>query len=236
MDEKDFILQSRYQIRPAVNSVTDILLQTEIRIEPRLIKILCILAKHPGQLVTRDKLVADVWNDYGGGEAGLTHAISSLRKLLNDSSKQLIETIPTKGYILHAAISDASNLNKAKESDQKRKFPRRFISYASAISIAAVMIYFLFQFQTTDKKQAQTVPLANKSVSVPFDEVNKKTEETWFNTITTVGDDGTEYKLKVIGDRRPEFYINKKLVSPDEMEKHFDLINNLKVQLRRRSE
>ena len=49
--------------------------------------------------------------------------------------------------------------------------------------------------------------------------INKKIEENSLNTIITIGDDSTVYKLRVVGDSRPEFYVNQRLLSPDEMEK-----------------
>lgn len=195
-------------------------------------KLLCILAKQHGQLVKREQLVNEIWNDYGGGEAGLNHAVSTLRKLLNDTSKDLIETIPTKGYILHAEISEPQPILHHPISAPKR-FSNRSVAYGSIILLAFIVLYFLLPFRATDKSEAGLTSV--KELTVPFANVNKKTEETWLNTIVTVDDDSTEYKLKVIGDRRPELQINGRALSPDEMEKHLDLINNLRKQLRERS-
>jgi DNA-binding winged helix-turn-helix (wHTH) protein len=75
MDQQEFILAARLCVRPAANSVFDIDLQTEVRLEPRLMKLLCILSEQAGQLVSREQLVKEIWDDYGGGEEGLTHAV-----------------------------------------------------------------------------------------------------------------------------------------------------------------
>jgi len=232
MDQNDFIIASRYQIRPALNAISDILLQIEVRVEPRLMKVLCILSSHPRQLVTREQLVKEIWADYGGGEEGLNHAISSLRKLLNDASKELIQTIPKKGYILHGEIASFSKENKAVVSKEKR-YRRKPALYASAILLMAIVLYGIKYFQLRGKRDA-TLTSTAKEISVPFSEVNKKTKETRLNTIITVGADSIQYKLKVVGDSRPQFYINGRLLSPDEMENHLDLINNLKGQLIKR--
>lgn len=233
MSEKDFILQQRFEVRPSTNAVTDTMLQREMKVEPRLMKLLCILAKQPGQLVKREQLVSEIWNDYGGGEAGLNHAISMLRKLLDDPSKELIETIPTKGYILHAEINDLQPVTGINTTEPKR-FSNRSVLYTSVILFAAIIVYFLFQLLTGNKDEAGS--LTTKELTIPYDKVDKKTEETWENTIITTGDDSTEYKLKVVGDRRPEFYINGRLLTPDEMENHLELINNLKKKLKERNQ
>jgi len=232
MDRKDFILASRYQVQPGINVVVDILLETELRVEPRIMKVLCILSSFPGQLVTRAYLVKEIWEDYGGGEEGLTHAISSLRKLLNDATKELIETIPKKGYILHAEIRAA--IEKPKAGVSKERFGRKLVLYGSAILLVAILVFALLRLQLNEEKEDMEISKA-KELMIPFKEVIKKTGENWLNTIVTVAEDSTRYKLKIVGDSRPEFYINGRLVSPDEMEMHLDLINNLKRELRKRS-
>lgn len=231
MDEKDFVLQSRYEVRPTSNSIIDLSLQQEVRLEPRLIKLLCILAQHSGQMVRREQLITEVWNDYGGGEAGLNNAISSLRKVLNDNSKELIETIPTKGYVLHGEITELQTATR-KTSPIKRKFSKRWVVYASFILVLAIISFLLVKDHLNSKND---VALVQKGLVVPYEAAENKSTENWTNTIVTIGKDSTEYKLKVLGDRRPEFYINGKLLSPDEMERHLDLINSLKTQLQKRN-
>lgn len=233
MDDKQFILQQRFIIRPSTNAITDTLLQKEVKVEPRLIKLLCVLAKHQGQLVKREQLISEIWNDYGGGEAGLNHGISTLRKLLQDTSKNLIETIPTKGYILHAGVEEPQTISQQVFPAPKR-FPVRSVVSASLLLLAAITFYFLWQTGTADKNKKGTS--FSGELRVPFTEVNRKTAETSLNTIIAHDKDSTEYKLKIIGDGRPEFYINGRLLSPDEMEKHLELINNLKKQLRERNQ
>ncbi|MDB5197974.1 MAG: hypothetical protein JWP88_2345 [Flaviaesturariibacter sp.] len=194
-------------------------------------KLLCILADHQEQVVKREQLVSEIWNDYGGGEVGLTHAVSMLRKLLDDTTKTLIETIPTKGYILHAEIEDLQLSTGSPLAEPKRLSKRVFL-YSGVALLALISLFFLFG-QLTGRR-AEVGPLTKITLSTPYDKVNQKTEETLENTIISIGSDSTEYKLKVMGDSRPQFYINGKLVSPDEMENHLELINNLKKQLEQR--
>ena len=231
MDEKDFLLQQRFLVRPTVHTVMDTLLQQEMKVEPRLIKLLCILATQPGQLVKREQLITEIWNDYGGGEAGLNHAISSLRKLLHDNSKALIETIPTRGYILHAEISELKSSADHVLSKSKKGF-KQPILYVSVILFSVILIYFLLEMQAANKNSSSISP--QKELTIPFDKVNGQSEENSLNTIITYGKDSTEYKLKMIGDGRPEFYVNGKLLTPDEMEKYLDLIHRLQQQSRER--
>ena len=55
--------------------------------------------------MSRKMIVKEIWNDYPGADEGLNQAISTLRKLLNDDKKSVIETLPKTGYCFHGTIS-----------------------------------------------------------------------------------------------------------------------------------
>ncbi|HEX6193575.1 MAG TPA: winged helix-turn-helix domain-containing protein [Chitinophagaceae bacterium] len=107
--EESFYINNRFFINPVRNMVTDRDKDEENRIEPRLMSLLCLLAADPRRVVLRETLIKKIWDDYGGADEGLNQGISFLRKLLNDTDKKLIETVPKKGYILNADISRDSN-------------------------------------------------------------------------------------------------------------------------------
>src|SRR5437868_15539496 len=100
-----FLINNRYLVSAQKNVIKDRVTNHESRLEERLIGVLSILAATPNELVTRDKIIREVWDDYGGADEGLTQAISFLRKVLNDTDKNIIETVPKKGYILNASVT-----------------------------------------------------------------------------------------------------------------------------------
>ncbi|WP_420318885.1 winged helix-turn-helix domain-containing protein [Ekhidna sp.] len=71
---------------------------TIITLEPRLSHILYILLSNRGEVVTRESIVNDIWGNYSSGPDLLTHSISLLRKSIG---KDIIVTIPKRGYIIH---------------------------------------------------------------------------------------------------------------------------------------
>lgn len=113
METKELVIDGRFRIHADTHLLTDLDTHTTTRLEPRLIKLLFLLAAHPGQLVSREQIIRDIWNDYGGAEDGLTQAISFLRKMLDDGAKDRIRTIPKKGYLLNAAVSSTHNNSEA---------------------------------------------------------------------------------------------------------------------------
>lgn len=80
---------------------------SEIRLEPRLIRLLARLAAAKGEPVLRDTLLAEVSSLPYTGDEALTQSISKLRQALGDTAKapRFIKTIPRKGYALVAPVS-----------------------------------------------------------------------------------------------------------------------------------
>src|SRR5438105_3416597 len=73
-----------------------------IRVQQQPLKLLEILLKHPGEVVTREDLRARIWPDesFGDFDQAVNVAIAKLRGALGDSADnpRFIETIPRRGY------------------------------------------------------------------------------------------------------------------------------------------
>ncbi len=118
METKELVIDNRFRIQADTHLLTDLSSDVTTRLEPRLMKLLFLLASHAGQLVSREQIIRDIWNDYGGGEDGLTQAISFLRKMLDDMAKDRIRTIPKKGYLLNAGVTPATKITEAEEKEK----------------------------------------------------------------------------------------------------------------------
>ena len=234
MRDQQFIINNRYEVNPTLNLVKDLAFKKEARIEQRLIILLSLLAEHKDKLVRREVLMKEIWNDYGGADESLTQSVSALRKILNDDKKEIIETIPKKGYILHATVSPIKDNSKPDVSRKEMKRKPVFLITGIMVVLLTGLIFYLRSLSKNNSGQRQLKNLNDTSIS--FREVNKSSEENYLNTITTVGPDSVQYKLVSIGDRKPLFYINQRLVSEDEMEKYLPLISEMKKQLMKKRE
>ncbi|MDX1531482.1 MAG: winged helix-turn-helix domain-containing protein [Rhodothermales bacterium] len=78
----------------------------EVAVEPRVLRVLEVLAARPGRVVSREALLEAVWADVVVTEDALTRAVSELRKLLGDDPKapRYVETIRGRGYRLVAPV------------------------------------------------------------------------------------------------------------------------------------
>ena len=78
----------------------------KVRLEPKAMDVLAFLAEHAGEVLHKERIIACVWQGAFVGDDVLTHAISELRKALQDDTRRprFIETIPKRGYRLAAQI------------------------------------------------------------------------------------------------------------------------------------
>ncbi|MBD8526951.1 alpha/beta fold hydrolase [Pseudomarimonas arenosa] len=75
-------------------------------------QVLCVLAREPGELVSRAALVEQVWQgNYAVGDRGIANVIWTLRKAMEDDKEtpRYIQTVPRKGYRALAAVKGLAN-------------------------------------------------------------------------------------------------------------------------------
>lgn len=71
-----------------------------VSVEPTAFRVLLYLLRNPGRLVTKDEIMAAVWHDTAVSDNSLTRSIATLRRLLDDSSREprYISTVQSLGY------------------------------------------------------------------------------------------------------------------------------------------
>jgi DNA-binding winged helix-turn-helix (wHTH) protein/tetratricopeptide (TPR) repeat protein len=76
------------------------------RLRPQLIDLLVLLARHAGQTVPKEMILASVWAGQHVAESGLTRCIAEIRQALDDRADvpAVIQTIPKRGYRLVAPV------------------------------------------------------------------------------------------------------------------------------------
>jgi DNA-binding winged helix-turn-helix (wHTH) protein/TolB-like protein len=81
-----------------------------VRLEARTLKLLLVLARRPGETVSVDELLDDVWSGVVVTPDSVYQAVATLRRLLGDDPKlpRYIATVPRLGYRLIAAVSHTS--------------------------------------------------------------------------------------------------------------------------------
>lgn len=76
-----------------------------IELRPRSFAVLRLLALNAGRLVSKEKIMAAVWDDAVVTEDSLTQCIADIRRALGDGDRRMIRTVPRRGYRLDG-VSD----------------------------------------------------------------------------------------------------------------------------------
>jgi TolB-like protein/DNA-binding winged helix-turn-helix (wHTH) protein/Flp pilus assembly protein TadD len=116
-----------------------------VRLEPKAMQVLVYLASKPGQVISRDELERNVWQNELIGYGAVTNTVIKLRKALQDDSKnsRFIATIPKMGYQLVAAVTHAGpedGVSRAIVADgSSPSVIQRSMPYRRAAAIMAVV-------------------------------------------------------------------------------------------------
>ena len=141
-----FKIGKRCDVDPAANQIMIKNGSNEqiIRLEPRIMRVLVLLAEHPGQVLTREFLIETVWENRFVGEEGLTQAISRLRKVFGDNARhpKFIETIPKNGYRIIADIEWNTDIKMGVFNGQTK--PNKAFTISSVTITAFVFLIVLF--------------------------------------------------------------------------------------------
>ena len=133
---------------------------TRTKVEPRIMQVLQILINNSPKVVSREYLISEVWDDYGGADDALNQTISHLRKLLNDTNKdnRIIETVVKKGYRFTGATKLV--IGDSKEILYKKEKSRLWLI---VIAIALLLFAFIRYFMSSTNSYAPVAPVDNKT-------------------------------------------------------------------------
>jgi len=113
-----------------------------VKLEPKAMAVLVYLAQRPGEVVSRDTLLAAVWPGVVVSDDAVTQVVIKLRKALGDSAETpaYIQTISKRGYRLVAAV------RRQDESPSQGKPKRRVLWLAGAGLAAAAILAGTFHW------------------------------------------------------------------------------------------
>jgi len=108
-----------------------------VRVEPKAMGVLMLLATHVGRVVMREQIFAAVWPGVVVGDEALTQSIIKLRRALGDDSRApaYIETIAKRGYRLIAPV-----VRDGAAAAVRPRFPLASQQPRTVIALAGVML------------------------------------------------------------------------------------------------
>jgi DNA-binding winged helix-turn-helix (wHTH) protein len=102
--EPDFFVAD-WRVRPALGQLERE--DVAVSVEARSLQVLACLARHAPNVVSKQRLIREVWGESFVSDEVLSHAIWELRKVFGDEARKprFIQTIAKKGYRLLAEVS-----------------------------------------------------------------------------------------------------------------------------------
>lgn len=94
-----------------------------VPLTPKAFDTLAALLEHPGEVLSKEDLLARVWPDSFVEEGILTQNIYTLRKALQEAggTRTYIETIPRRGYRFAGPVSERSEAGERRAGGERRK-------------------------------------------------------------------------------------------------------------------
>lgn len=164
----------------------------KIKLRRQSFDVLVYLIENGGRLVSKDELHSNIWGAAVVTRDSLTHCLLDIRKALGDESKDMIQTVPRRGYIVelpveiisaegHSGSSSAvTNRDIAPDKTEedrsdslKEPGQRRALLVISTIAVAAIIISLLTtnpfdqQGDESVETDAQLQPFAAGRVELP---------------------------------------------------------------------
>jgi TolB-like protein/DNA-binding winged helix-turn-helix (wHTH) protein/Tfp pilus assembly protein PilF len=81
----------------------------EVRLRPKSFGVLLALVERPGELVTKDELLEQVWGRTVVTEGAVTQCLIDVRRAIGDDAQEIIRTVPRRGYLLTLPVTTADD-------------------------------------------------------------------------------------------------------------------------------
>lgn len=149
---QDALKVDKWTIRPDINRIESP--QGTQNVGPRVMQLLLILLKAPGEVHSREKLITEVWQEVIVNEESLTKGISFLRQYFKQGDTEYIETIRSVGYRWigpePAMIESPRPIEKAKTHHQPVNL--KPVLWVTGILILSSLLFSYINRKTEDKE------------------------------------------------------------------------------------
>ena len=159
---------------------------TAVRVEAQTLRLLLYLAARPGEVVSIEELLDNVWSGVTVSSDSVYQAIASLRRILGDDPKQpaYVATVPRRGYRLVASVGpwiDSAPPTTAVHPGVAAAAPGRragaWITTAVVVALAAAGAII---FRASHRTSASVAPAERSVAVVPFLDLTEEMKEEYF--------------------------------------------------------
>lgn len=206
-----------------------------VAIEPKPFDLLCLLIRRQGEAVSKDELIASLWNGRIVSDSVIARAVTKLRRALGDEAAPFIETSHGYGYRfggifeaiatdLHPAptesVSGAEAALTAAPADRpQRRAGRTALGLSACLLMITLLFLWLRGFQQAAPQHEMTASSPPTIAVLPFENFSEDPENTRYlvdavheNVLTHLS---RVQNLKVISRTSVERYRNSTASVPE---------------------
>ena len=89
-----------------------------VHLRPQSYEVLKYLAENKGRLISKDKLIEEVWKGRAVTDGSLGKCIEELREAFGPEAKQFIRNVRGRGYIFDPGVEDSEENKRTLATDQ----------------------------------------------------------------------------------------------------------------------
>ena len=155
------------------------------KLDPKVMEVFVDLARHAGQVVSREALMVRLWPRAVVTDDVLTRCIYELRRQLalaggDEHSKDLIETMPKRGYRLIGEVTFLAVPNAKTAQPRSKWFYLAVAAIATALVALVLVFGQRFDGAPADSRSAPAAAALNSIAVLPFEDMSaEKIRSTW---------------------------------------------------------
>ena len=164
-----------------------------VPLRPKAFDLLAFLTSRPGEVLTKDQLIAAVWPGLVVTDDSLTQCVHELRCALGETGS-LLKTVPRRGYRFDALVESgpaaanpgedaAAAAEPAPAPPAPRPRRRRLALRGAAVLLVAVVAFALLAWNAVSRKPASGTP-ALSMVLLPLESLDEATTSGFADALT----------------------------------------------------
>ena len=130
-------------------------------IEPKAMSLLCVLAKHPNQVLSQETLIESIWQNRVFSPSALQRLVALLRKALKDDPKnaRFIRTHAKRGYSLEVVPEHLEELTTEPTAQQNKLITLLLMSALILLLVSTVIFQLFPKLNNSILEISKTAPL-----------------------------------------------------------------------------
>lgn len=98
----------------------------EVALEPQVFDLLALFAARPGELLSRDQIIAEIWGGRIVSDAAVASRINAVRRAIGDDGQRqdMLKTVPRRGFRFVAKVFDAARPEPCSTTPQSVRITR----------------------------------------------------------------------------------------------------------------